>query len=244
LSSGTATPPEPVDPRDAFDQLGRLVLQNESMESVLQRVAELAKQVMPQIAEASVSLVGDSSQATVACTGQLAMDLDESQYEPGHGPCLESARGGEVIQIDDVRAEERWPLYVTMALELGVMSSLSTPIPVQRQAHAALNLYALKPNAFDPESVEMAATFASYAGVAIANMHLYDGSRRLVEQLQVAMVSRAVIDQAKGILMAQRHCSAQEAFEVLVDLSSRSNTKLRDVAQALVDQAVRATQSR
>jgi GAF domain-containing protein len=188
--------------------------------------------------------VDDASQATVACTGQLAMDLDESQYERGRGPCLEAARGGETIQIDDVRSEERWPLYVTMALERGVLSSLSVPIPVQRQAHAALNLYALKPAAFDPDSLEVAATFASYAGVAIANMHLYDGSRRLVEQLQIAMLSRAVIDQAKGILMAQRHCSAQEAFEVLVDLSSRSNTKLRDVAQALVDQAVQATQSR
>jgi GAF domain-containing protein len=242
MSTETAPQPEPVDPRDAFDQLGRLVLQDESMDSVLQRVAELAKAVMPQVVEASVSLVDDTATTTVAATGQLALDLDESQYERGYGPCLEAARGGEVMLVDDVRTETRWPLYVQVARDHGVRSSLSVPIPVQRAAHAALNLYALTPAAFDQASFQVGGTFASYAGVAIANMHLYDGSRRLVEQLQTAMVSRAVIDQAKGIIMAERHCSAQEAFEVLVDLSSRSNTKLRDVAQLLVDQAVQAAQ--
>jgi GAF domain-containing protein len=243
VSTETAPPPDPDDPRDAFEQLGRLVLQDESMESVLQRVADLAKTVMPQVAEASVSLVDDTSTTTVANTGQLALELDESQYERGYGPCLEAARGGEVMLVVDVRVETRWPRYVQVALEHGVRSSLSVPIPVQRAAHASLNLYALTPAAFDQASIEVGGTFASYAGVAIANMHLYDGSRRLVEQLQAAMVSRAVIDQAKGILMAQRHCSAQEAFEVLVDLSSRSNTKLRDVAQLLVDRAAQAAQT-
>jgi GAF domain-containing protein len=242
MTTETARETEPVDPRDAFDQLGRLVLQDESMESVLQRAAELARVLMPQIAAASVSLVGEGTEVTVASTGQLALALDETQYARGYGPCLEAARGGEILRIDDVSLETRWPLYVQAATARGVGSSLSVPIPVQRDVHAALNLYARHPGAFDATSVDLARTFASYAGVAVANMRLYDGSRRLVEQLQMAMVSRAVIDQAKGIVMAQRHCSAQEAFEVLVDLSSRSNTKLREIAQLLVDRAVNPDQ--
>jgi AmiR/NasT family two-component response regulator len=84
---------------------------------------------------------------------------------------------------------------------------------------------------------QLARTFASYAGVAVANMHLYDSTRKLAEQLEPAMQSRALIDQAKGILMAQRRCLAQEAFDLLGDLSQRSNRKLREVAQAVVDQA-------
>jgi AmiR/NasT family two-component response regulator len=68
-------------------------------------------------------------------------------------------------------------------------------------------------------------------------MHLYDSTRKLAEHLESAMLSRAVIDQAKGILMGQRRCTAQEAFDVLVTLSQRSNRKLLEVAAALVDEA-------
>jgi len=101
--------------------------------------------------------------------------------------------------------------------------------------HAALNLYAVAPDAFGDEARDLAGAFAAYAGVAVANMHLYDGAKQLAEHMQTAMRSRAVIDQAKAILMAQRHCTAEEAFDVLIGLSQSSHRKLREVAQALVD---------
>jgi AmiR/NasT family two-component response regulator len=105
------------------------------------------------------------------------------------------------------------------------------PVPVS----VALNVYARNAEAFDGDSLELAATFASYAAVAVANMHLFESQKQLAEHLATAMQSRAVIDQAKGILMAERRCSPQEAFDLLVGASQRSNRKLRDVAQALVD---------
>jgi AmiR/NasT family two-component response regulator len=71
-------------------------------------------------------------------------------------------------------------------------------------------------------------------------MHLYESTRTLAEQLQTAMESRAVIEQAKGVLMGQRRCTADEAFEILVKLSQQSNRKLREVAQALVDSTLLA----
>jgi GAF domain-containing protein len=226
-----------VDARQAFEQLGRIVLSEQSMESVLQRVADLAKRVLPGVAEASVSLVTDDTATTVVSTGSLAKDLDESQYDRGYGPCLDAARGGEAMEITDARAERRWPDYAKRMVERGALSSLSVPVPVQKQVQAALNLYGLDVEAFDDDSRELARAFAAYAGVAVANMHLYDSTRKLAEQLEAAMASRAVIDQAKGILMGQRRCSAQEAFDLLVELSQHSNRKLRTVAQALVDEA-------
>jgi AmiR/NasT family two-component response regulator len=80
-------------------------------------------------------------------------------------------------------------------------------------------------------------TFSAYAGVALANMHLHQAQGKVAEQLQEAMQSRATIEQAKGILMGERRCTSDEAFNLLVELSQKSNRKLRDVAQALVDQA-------
>jgi GAF domain-containing protein len=147
---------------------------------------------------------------------------------------MDAAAGGETLVVQDAREESRWPAYTPLAVEAGSLSSMSVPVPVQRQVTAALNLYGLDAGVFDRDSVELAETFASYAAVAVANMHLYEAQGRLAEQLQSAMASRAVIEQAKGILMGQRHCSAQEAFDVLVRLSQETNRKLRDVAETLV----------
>jgi GAF domain-containing protein len=235
------TPQDPrnaVDPRAAFDELARTVLGEQSLDGLLERIAELAKGVIPGAAEVSVSLVGKDRPSTVVSTGELATSLDETQYDEGFGPCLDAAMGGSVTSVPDMRIETRWPEFAKVAVERGALSSLSTPIPLQQYASAALNMYGATVGAFDDEAVELAVSFAGYAGVALANMHLYESTRTLAEQLQTAMESRAVIEQAKGVLMGQRHCTADEAFDILVKLSQQSNRKLREVAQALVDSAL------
>ena len=219
----------------AFDELARMVLSEHTMDTLLARVAELARDVVEGAMEVSVSLVGKDRAATVVATGPLAAALDERQYEADSGPCVAAAQAGAVASITDMRTETRWPAFTKAAVEAGALSSLSTPIPLQQYATAALNMYGATPGAFDDQAVSLAGSFASYAGVALANMHLYESTRTLAEQLQTAMESRAVIEQAKGVLMGQRRCSADEAFDILVKLSQQSNRKLREVAQALVD---------
>jgi GAF domain-containing protein len=230
-----------IDPQQAFDELGQMVLGEHTMEHLLQRIVALAMDVIPGAEDVSVTVVNTRRATTVVSTGRLATELDESQYDTGFGPCLAAAEGGEVASIPEMESETRWPAFTKAAVERGVLSSLSTPIPLQQYASAALNIYATKPKAFDESAVELATSFAGYAGVALANMHLYESTRALAEQLQAAMESRAVIEQAKGILMGQRRCSADEAFDLLVRLSQQANRKLRDVAQALVDQSMKPT---
>jgi GAF domain-containing protein len=96
---------------------------------------------------------------------------------------------------------------------------MSIPVPVQREVMAALNIYSTEQHAFDPDSIELATTFGAYAGVALANMHLYQAQGQVAEQLQKAMQSRAAIEQAKGILMGQRRCTAEDAFDLLIKIS-------------------------
>ena len=162
------------------------------------------------------------------------MDLDERQYEHGFGPCLDCIEGGEPVRIRDMAEENRWPEWTAAARRSGVKSSLSIPVPLQREVSAALNVYSTDEQAFGDDDLELAATFAAYAGVALTNMHLYQAQSRLAEDLQNAMRSRAVIEQAKGILMGQRRCTAEEAFDILVRVSQQTNRKLREVAEALV----------
>jgi GAF domain-containing protein len=223
-----------LDPRDAFAELGRLSFDNTSMEAMLQRVAELAKQVIPGVAEASVTLIAHDKASSAAYTGRLALDLDETQYGRGYGPCLEAAVGEEIREITDARVETRWPDYTVSAVERGSLSSLSVPVPIREGLHGGLNLYAIEAGAFG-DARGTAITFASYAAVAVHNMHLYESTRELADNLDIAMRTRAVIEQAKGILMSQRRCDATEAFNLLAAASQRSNRKLRDIAQAIVD---------
>ena len=223
------------DPRDAVAELARLVFDTMTMDAMLQRIADLAKELIPGVEDASVTLIVNDKPSTAACTGGLALDLDESQYGHGHGPCLEAAVGEEIQEITDAREETRWPHYARTAVERGSLSSLSVPLPVREGIQGGLNLYAVETDGFDDDARHVSRAFASYAAVAVRNMHLYESTRDQAEHLDTAMKTRAVIEQAKGILMSQRRCDAEEAFALLAAASQRSNRKLRDIAQAIVD---------
>ena len=224
-------------PQDAFAELAKISLAEHSLEHVMAKIADLAKSTLQVRGEVSVTLVERGKPSTVASTGALATDLDERQYARSYGPCLDCIDGGEPLIVEDMRHEQRWPDWAATAADLGAGSSMSIPVPLQREVSAALNVYSTDAGAFDESAVELASTFAAYAGVALANMHLYQAQGQLAEQLQESMRSRAGIEQAKGILMGQRRCTAQEAFDILVRLSQETNRKLRDVAEALVDEA-------
>jgi GAF domain-containing protein len=227
---------QPANAAEAVERLGRLSLRELSMESLLQEVAGLSKMVMPGNPETSVLLLVKDQPTTVVSTGQLAVDLDERQYERGHGPCLHAARTGELTGIADTRTEGRWQDYTRHAAERGNLSSLSIPLTINadEQVSGALNIYAREPDAFDADSRTAAIGFAPYAAIAVANMHAYESARNMADNLQLALESRALIDQAKGILMERHKLSADQAFQVLAQASMHSNRKLRDIADHLV----------
>jgi GAF domain-containing protein len=225
----------PADAALAIAEIGRIVLAESSVEEVLERVATLARSTIPGASEASVTLVVDDRPLTAAFTDRLALELDETQYENGFGPCLDAARGGEVLIVDDMNTETRWPRYAPTALGRGIRSSLSVPLPVQEHLVGALNIYGVEAAAFGPAPTRLGILFASYAAVAVANAQVYAAAAELADDMRTAMASRAVIEQAKGILMAERGCTAEEAFGHLTVLSQNANRKLRDVAADLVN---------
>src|SRR3954462_2760947 len=128
MSSNSAS--LPADATEALEQLGRLTLHEQSMQKLLQAVTDLAKLVMPGDTEASVSLLVDEKPSTAVFTGQMALDLDERQYERGYGPCLHAAVTGEITEIAETETETRWTDYVRAAADRGCRSSLSTPLSV------------------------------------------------------------------------------------------------------------------
>ena len=228
--------PQPANAADALERLGRLSLRELSMDSLLQTVADLSKTVMPGNPETSVLLLVKDKPITVAHTGQLAVDLDETQYERGHGPCLHAARTGELTEIADTRTETRWQDYTQRAAERGNLSSLSIPLVIDQdeQVTGALNVYARQPDAFDEDSRSVATRFGPYAAVATGNLYAYQSARDLADNLQRALESRAVIDQAKGVLVERYKLTPDQAFQLLAQASMNANRKVRDIADHLV----------
>lgn len=225
-----------VEVRDVLLELARFVVTEAPLPVLMQRIATAARQTIPPVAEASVTFTrGNSEGWTVATTGELATRLDEAQYAIGHGPCMDAGSGGETLLVRDFAQDSRWPHYAPVALEAGARSSLSVPLPIQQHVIAALNLYAREVDAFSDEDVARAQDIAAVAAVAVTNATLYETAAELAAQLQEAMSSRAVIEQAKGIVMASTRCTPDRAFEILVRASQRENRKLRDIAIEIVD---------
>ena len=221
---------------EALLHLGTLSLRELSMESLLQTVADQATTVLPGSLQASVTLLVKGLPSTVASTGQLAVDLDEAQYEHGHGPCLHAASTGEAAEIADTRTDSRWPDYTRRAAERGNRSSLSVPLLIDEdeRVFGALNLYAPQPDAFDEDSRSAALAFGPYAAVAAGNVYAYQSARNMADNLQAALENRAVIEQAKGILIERYKLTPDHAFRLLAVASMNGNRKLRHVAEDLV----------
>jgi GAF domain-containing protein len=228
--------PVPGNAAEALLHLGRLSLRELSMESLLQTIADLVAGALPGNLETSVTLLVKDAPSTVAFTGQLALELDETQYERGQGPCLHAARTGEATEIVDTRTDDRWPDYARPAAERGNRSSLSVPLVIDEddRIFGALNLYSRKPEAFDEDARVAAMAFGPYAAVAAGNVYAYQAARSRADNLQTALDTRAAIEQAKGILMERYKMTPDHAFRLLAVASMNANRKLRHVAEDLV----------
>ena len=221
---------------DVWRDLSRVVLADRSLDDVLGEVTDIAARGIPGAESTSITLIRGEKAFTAAHTGEMALAADELQYERGYGPCMDAGRAGVVLRIDDMRTEQRWPEYTARVLEVGVRSSLSMPLPYQGGTIGALNNYSTQSAAFAaPESEEAATAVAEAVAIAVLNADAHDRLAEHARNMRLAMESRAVIEQAKGVLMAQRGVDAEQAFEILRDASQRYNRKLREIAQGIVE---------
>ena len=141
---------------------------------------------------------------------------------------------GQMFLVDDMRTEQRWPDYAQHAVAHGVLSSLSVPLPFQGATIGALNTYVGRPQVVDDSDLELAQEVPAWVAVAVGNAEAAARTSEDLTQLRTAMMSRAFIEQAKGILMDRHKITEDEAFTILTHASQRTMTNLRDVAAELV----------
>jgi GAF domain-containing protein len=225
-----------------LQELSSLILSEENIETTLQRVAKLAVRVIPNV-EAGLTLLENGKPVSWAATSDWVIEIDRIQYSKGVGPCLAAISDMEQKHAPNLPEDSQWDGFSEEASQHGLNSVLAIPLVVANQSLGSLNLYSTEVDGFDEESVHLATMFAQQAGVAVHNSQLYYNSVKLSQQLEEALVSRAVIDQAKGILMEREGVNADEAFEMLRKASQELNLKVRDIARQIVDGPTRGREN-
>jgi GAF domain-containing protein len=204
------------------------------LRDMLDRVSQLALEVVDKSDEVSVVLVAQPHESTIGGTSDAGRALDERQRQLGRGPCLDAAYGGSTVVANNLATDERWPKYSPTAVNLGIFSSLSVPLPVQEHVVGAINWYSRATDTFHDGHHDAAREFAAKVAVVVTNAHLFGSMQQMAANMQAAMASRAVIEQAKGVLMASMRCDADTAFGVLIEQSQYEQRKLREIAEEIV----------
>jgi transcriptional regulator with GAF, ATPase, and Fis domain len=236
LSKPPALPSERYeDLVEALTALALTLTEDESVRDTLRSILALALRSVPGCHAASVTVLDDKGQpSTFAATDENTYALDRRQYALQDGPCLDAARRQQVNRWNRRAAEQRWPEFTSLAEELGLCSYLSAGLGIAGRPLGALNLSSHDDDGFDPLDEELVSLFTAPASAAIVVVGRYAEARDLAAQLEQALRSRAVIDQAIGIIMAESHCDASQAFAALSRASNNRNMKLRDLAAEIV----------
>ena len=201
--------------------------QHGDVAGTLEAITAAAVHSVPGTDECGVTLVIDRRQVeSRAPTGDLPREIDQLQQRLGEGPCLDAVYEEKTVRIQDMGTEERWPRFAAGAADAGVRSMLSFQLFITGGTLGALNLYAREASAFDEESESVGLVFASHAAIALA-------AAQQEQHLRMAVASRDLIGQAKGILMNQFKITADQAFQILVGASSHTNRKVVDIAEEL-----------
>jgi ANTAR domain len=210
-----------------------LSLTNGGEAKSLNRLAELAAWQVPACAGAHAVVWRDGEVIAVAATHPDLAELADLQLSAGRGPLFAAVAEGIAVSCPDMLGETRWPEYAEAALRRGVRCSVHL---VRELPHGALvlSLFGVRPGVLDAESDPMAETLAAFGGAMLANATAYGQVKRTASQLKDAVVTRPVVDQAKGILMHAFGCDADEALRRLRQESQRRHVKVTEVAAEIV----------
>jgi GAF domain-containing protein len=229
---------DPQQSEESLIALAGILVAEQSLEKTLGQVLDLACAALSCGDDGGVTLLDREGPRTAVATSEAARRVDSFQYEADTGgPCVDAYRRQQVLRIDSTSDDPRWPEFAMAAATAGIRSTLSLPLVVAGDGLGALNIYCHEEKGFSEADEALAMTFASYASVALANARVYWRTQRLADQLEQALSTRGVIEQAKGIIIAEQGCSADEAFQLLVNASQRSHMKLHDLAADLVERA-------
>ncbi|MDV6259927.1 GAF and ANTAR domain-containing protein [Rhodococcoides yunnanense] len=224
--------------------LGRLAMSTMSLPETLSHVAEFAVRAIPGADGAGLTLLHPDLPATIVASADFVRVVDDIQNELGQGPSVTAAAEAITVRSGCLDADSRWPEFGPLVRELGVHSVLSLPLTTKSVLLGSMNVYAHRPDAFDDQAAALGELFAVPVAITVQNARALDSAVQLTEQLEKALSTRAVIDQAIGILISKTGCSDVEAYDTLRSIGHTEHEKLAVVAQSMVVEAMKAARTR
>jgi GAF domain-containing protein len=219
---------------DRVAEVAELMAADEVGDEALRRLTGLGAELVPGGTAAAVTIAMARGGLTFAASDRRLEKLHELQFGSGQGPVVETLRHNEPRRIDDMAAESRWPAFCRAAAEAGFGSCLALPLRTDRQPAGAVVLYGDEPGVFRGAAHDVALLFAAQGGTAVRNASLYGACRRMADRLHVGLESRAVIEQAKGMLHAELGITPEQAFRLLSRYSQDTNQRVRKIAADLI----------
>lgn len=218
--------------------LYELVAGVDTLDEFLSELARVATDEIDRRLSCGLTAQVEGTRLTIASSDELAAALDKVQYDTGEGPCLTAIATSTPVEVDDPADADHWPTWRAEAVKWRVRKAMSIPlVTMSGDVLGALNLYSTSPGKFTDADHDAANLFAAHAAGALAVAIRLAQMAELTGHLEAALRSRAVIDQAKGIVMAEQRCTADEAFAVLRRASQNRNVKLRQIAAEIVARA-------
>jgi GAF domain-containing protein len=171
----------------------------------------------------------------LAASSEAARLLELFQLQGDQGPCLDCFRSGQPVAATDLSTDQRWPRFAAAAGQAGFCAVQALPMRLRDQVIGALNLFRATPGAFDTDTVHVGQALADVATISLLHERSMRHSDTLNEQLQTALNSRVIIEQAKGKLAERLGIDVDQAFTILRDQARNRNQRLSDLARAFVD---------
>ncbi len=215
-------------------ELPSLLLSTDALDKVVWQAAMLAVHAIDEVDACGVTVLREGKPVSIMPGTAPYSELEQYQYEHGDGPLMQSMHCGEAVVVPAMATEQQWDGYPALAAARGVAASLCLPLVVGERVLGAITLYSCQCHDFS-QARRLAELVSDLASTALSCMNTHSEQTQLNDQLQEALGSRAVIEQAKGMLMTQRGYSADEAFNVLRRSSQHRNIKLREIAGVVVD---------
>jgi GAF domain-containing protein len=204
---------------------------------VLHNLTEEMAQAL-DLTGAGVTLVHDGRQRFVTAAVDAIANLERVQEDRQEGPCIDAVASESQVAVEDIAASEpheRWPGYVAAARTADIRAVAGIPMLAEGAAIGAVNLYVRRPRSWSAEDLRVAMIFATIATGYLTHASAARQHQRTAEQLQQALDTRLVIEQAKGVLAAKRATTVDDAFQTLRKYARDHHARLHDVCRAVVD---------
>jgi PAS domain-containing protein len=221
----------------AIVELTQLPLHKQERSEILRQVARICDRALGPGVVLTVTVGEPAAPEVLASTAQDAQIVDGAQVATGEGPCQDAWESGKTVVSEHLHDDSRWPRLVARIKGVEVDGVVSVPVMIGDDVMGVLNIYLEPGRPFDEETADLASLLATAVGAILHEIDSKASLEALAEHLHAAMQSRAPIEQAKGLIMGARGCSAEEAFDILAAMSSRQNVKLRDIALQMIHAA-------